>query len=33
MMIGVVLPEDMDCTQLVDRARDEQKFIINVAAT
>lgn len=29
-MIGIVLPEDMDCSQLVDRARDEQKLIINV---
>ena len=30
MMIGIVLPEDMDCSQLVDRARDEQNLIINV---
>ncbi|OLF34724.1 aspartate aminotransferase family protein [Psychrobacter sp. C 20.9] len=30
MMIGIALPEDMDCSQLVDRARDEQKLIINV---
>ena len=30
MMIGIALPEDMDCNQLVDRARDEQKLIINV---
>ncbi|WP_350558252.1 aspartate aminotransferase family protein [Psychrobacter sp. CAL346-MNA-CIBAN-0220] len=29
-MIGIVLPETMDCSQLVDRARDEQKLIINV---
>lgn len=29
-MIGIVLPEDMDCSQLVARARDEQKLIINV---
>ncbi len=30
MMIGIALPETMDCSQLVDRARDEQKLIINV---
>jgi len=30
MMIGIVLPEDMDCSQLVNRARDEQNLIINV---
>ncbi|MCG3871254.1 aspartate aminotransferase family protein [Psychrobacter sp. Ps7] len=30
MMIGIALPEDMDCSQLVDRARDVQKLIINV---
>jgi len=30
MMIGIALPENMDCSQLVDRARDEQKLIINV---
>lgn len=30
MMIGIVMPEAMDCTQLVDRAREEQKLIINV---
>lgn len=30
MMIGIVLPETMDCSQLVDRARDEHKLIINV---
>ena len=30
MMIGIALPEDMDCSQLVDRARDEQNLIINV---
>ena len=30
MMIGIALPEDMDCSKLVDRARDEQKLIINV---
>ena len=30
MMIGIALPESMDCTQLVDRARDEKKLIINV---
>ncbi len=29
-MIGIVLPKTMDCSQLVDRARDEQKLIINV---
>ncbi|MBB3105909.1 acetylornithine aminotransferase [Psychrobacter luti] len=30
MMIGIALPEKMDCSKLVDRARDEQKLIINV---
>ena len=30
MMIGIALPTDMDCSKLVDRARDEQKLIINV---
>lgn len=30
MMIGIALPEDMDYSKLVDRARDEQKLIINV---
>ncbi|WP_199508748.1 MULTISPECIES: aspartate aminotransferase family protein [unclassified Psychrobacter] len=30
MMIGVILPEQTDCSQLVNRARDEQKLIINV---
>ena len=30
MMIGIVLPEDMDCSALVNRARDEQNLIINV---
>ena len=30
MMIGISLPKDMDCSHLVDRARDEQKLIINV---
>lgn len=30
MMIGIALPEDMDCSKLVDRARDEQNLIINV---
>ena len=30
MMIGITLPEDMDCSQLVDRARDEQNLILNV---
>ncbi|GAA0314362.1 aspartate aminotransferase family protein [Psychrobacter aestuarii] len=30
MMIGIVLPEHIDCSQLVNRARDEQKLIINV---
>ncbi|MBK3393151.1 aspartate aminotransferase family protein [Psychrobacter sp. M9-54-1] len=30
MMIGIALPEEMDCNKLVDRARDEQKLIINV---
>ena len=30
MMIGIALPKELDCSQLVDRARDEQKLIINV---
>ena len=30
MMIGVVLPESTDCSTLVDRAREEEKLIINV---
>jgi len=30
MMIGIALPEGMDCGQLVDRARDDQNLIINV---
>ena len=30
MMIGITLPKEMDCSKLVDRARDEQKLIINV---
>ena len=30
MMIGITLPKEMDCSTLVDRARDEQKLIINV---
>lgn len=30
MMIGVVLPESTDCSDLVDRAREEEKLIINV---
>ena len=30
MMIGLALPAAMDCSQLVDKARDEQKLIINV---
>lgn len=30
MMIGIVLPESTDCYALVDRARDEEKLIINV---
>ena len=29
-MIGIVLPENMDCTQLVDLAREQQQLIINV---
>lgn len=29
-MIGIVMPEAMDCSKLVDLARDEQKLIINV---
>lgn len=29
-MIGIVLPETMDCSKLVDLARSEQKIIINV---
>ncbi len=30
MMIGIALPRELDCSKLVDRARDEQKLIINV---
>ena len=30
MMIGIALPATMDCSQLVDHARDEHKLIINV---
>ncbi|WP_296206405.1 aspartate aminotransferase family protein [Psychrobacter sp. UBA3962] len=30
MMIGVVLPESTDCSDLVDRAREYEKLIINV---
>ena len=30
MMIGVVLPESTDCSDLVDRAREDEKLIINV---
>ena len=30
MMVGIALPEDLDCSKLVDRARDEQNLIINV---
>lgn len=30
MMIGIALPESIDCSQLVDRARDEHQLIINV---
>lgn len=30
MMIGIALPDTIDCSQLVDRAREEQKLIINV---
>ena len=30
MMIGIALPKELDCSKLVDRARDEQKLIINV---
>ena len=33
MMIGIALPTDMDCSKLVDRARDEQKLIINVTGS
>jgi acetylornithine/N-succinyldiaminopimelate aminotransferase len=29
-MIGIVLPEAMDCSHLVDHARDQQKLIINI---
>ena len=29
-MIGIVLPENMDCSQLVDLAREQQQLIINV---
>lgn len=30
MMIGLALPATMDCSQLVDKARDEHKLIINI---
>ena len=30
VMIGIVLPQQMDCSQLVARARDEQNLIINI---
>lgn len=30
MMIGIALPDTINCSQLVDRARDEQKLIINI---
>lgn len=30
MMIGIVLPADVDCSKLVDVARDEYKMLINV---
>lgn len=30
MMIGVVLPEDTDCSSLVDQARDKHQLILNV---
>lgn len=30
MMIGVVLPESTDCSTLVDKAREQEKLIINV---
>lgn len=30
MMIGIVLPKDLDSSKLVDSARDEQKLIINI---
>lgn len=33
MMIGIVLPEDTDCSKLVDIARDEHKLIINVTGS
>ncbi|MEN2750854.1 aspartate aminotransferase family protein [Psychrobacter sp. FBL11] len=33
MMIGIVLPNTMDCSQLVDLARDEHKLIINVTGS
>ncbi|WP_367110885.1 aspartate aminotransferase family protein [uncultured Psychrobacter sp.] len=32
-MIGIVLPETTDCSALVDKARDEQKLIINVTGS
>ncbi|WP_296403519.1 aspartate aminotransferase family protein [Psychrobacter sp.] len=33
MMIGVVLPESTDCSNLVDKARDEEKLIINITGS
>lgn len=30
MMIGIVLPESTDCSTLVDKAREEERLIINV---
>ncbi|MDO5770046.1 MAG: aspartate aminotransferase family protein [Psychrobacter sp.] len=33
MMIGIVLPEGTDCSQLVDIARDEHKLIINITGS
>lgn len=33
MMIGIVLPESADCSQLVNIARDEQQLIINVTGS
>ncbi len=30
MMVGIVLPSEMDCSQLVDKAREEHQLIINV---
>lgn len=33
MMLGIVLPETADCSQLVDIARDQQQLIINITGS